>query len=114
VDRIYDVMEELKLFPPAVQRSTQVLFFNLGDEAALKSFELMQELRQEGIRSEIYHEQAKFDKQFKFAEKKRIPFVVIIGSDELLSGLAKIKELKSGIQSEVSFKELKSIMDYGL
>jgi histidyl-tRNA synthetase len=114
VDRIYDVMEELKLFPPAVQRSTQVLFFNLGEEAALKSFELMQELRQEGIRSEIYHEQAKFDKQFKYAEKKRIPFVVIIGSDELLSGLAKIKELKSGIQSEVSFKELKSIMDYGL
>ncbi len=114
VDRIYDVMEELKLFPPAVQRSTQVLFFNLGEEAAMKSFELMQELRKEGIRSELYHEQAKFDKQFKYAEKKRIPFVVIIGSDELSSGLAKIKDLKSGVQTEVVFEELKLVMGYGL
>ncbi len=114
VDRIYDVMEELKLFPPAVQRSTQVLFFNLGEEAAMKSFELMQELRQEGIRSELYHEQAKFDKQFKYAEKKRIPFVVIIGSDELLTSVAKVKDLNSGVQTEVGFGEILSIMNYGL
>ncbi len=112
VDRIYDVMEELKLFPPTVQRSTQVLFFNLGEEAALKSFELIQRLRLEGIRSELYHEQAKFDKQFKYAEKKRIPFVVIIGSDELLTGIAKVKDLKSGIQTEVRFEELKLVMGY--
>ncbi|HTB26605.1 MAG TPA: histidine--tRNA ligase [Puia sp.] len=114
VDRIYDVMEELKVFPPAVQRSTQVLFFNLGEEAAMKSFELMQELRQEGIRSEIYHEQAKFDKQFKYAEKKQIPLVVIIGSDELNTGVAKVKDLKSGVQTEVGFGEIISIMRYGL
>jgi histidyl-tRNA synthetase len=106
VDRIYDVMEELKLFPPTVQRSTQVLFFNLGEEAALKSFELVQEIRLGGIRSELYHEQAKFDRQFKYAEKKRIPFVVIIGSDELLAGIAKVKDLKSGIQTEVRFEQL--------
>jgi histidyl-tRNA synthetase len=114
VDRIYDVMEELKIFPPAVQRSTQVLFFNLGEEAAMKSFELMQKLRQEGIRSELYHEQAKFDKQFKYAEKKRIPFVVIIGTDELLTSVAKVKDLKSGVQTEVEFGEIISIMRYGL
>jgi histidyl-tRNA synthetase len=106
VDRIYDVMEELKLFPPTVQRSTQVLFFNLGEEAALKSFELVQEIRLGGIRSELYHEQAKFDRQFKYAEKKRIPVVVIIGSDELLAGIAKVKDLKSGIQTEVRFEQL--------
>ncbi len=114
VDRIYDVMEELKLFPPAVQRSTQVLFFNLGEEAAMKSFELMQGLRREGIRSELYHEQAKFDKQFKYAEKKRIPFVVIIGSDELLTGVAKVKDLKSGVQTGIGFGEIISIINYGL
>ena len=114
VDRIYDVMEELKVFPPAVQRSTQVLFFNLGEEAAMKSFELMQELRQEGFRSELYHEQAKFDKQFKYAEKKRIPLVVIIGSDELKTSIAKVKDLKSGVQTEVGFGEILSIMNYGL
>jgi histidyl-tRNA synthetase len=106
VDRIYDVMEELKLFPPAVQRSTQVLFFNLGEQAAVKSFELMQELRMENIRCELYHEHAKFDKQFKYAEKKRIPRVVIIGPEELQSGLAKIKDLQSGFQSEVRFEDL--------
>jgi histidyl-tRNA synthetase len=107
VDRIYDVMEELKLFPPTVQRSTQVLFFNLGGEAALKSFEMMQDLRREGIRCELYHEQTKFDKQFKYAEKKHIPWVVIIGPDELLSGVAKIKDLNSGVQTECPFEELK-------
>lgn len=106
VDRIYDVMDELKLFPNTVRRSTQVLFFNLGEQAALKSFELMQELRRKHIRAELYHEQAKFDKQFKYAEKKNIPTIVIIGPDELLSGTAKIKDLKSGVQTEVGFDEI--------
>jgi len=106
VDRIYDVMDELKLFPPTVQRSAQVLFFNLGEEASLKGFELMQDLRREGLRCELYHEQAKFDKQFKYAEKKNIPLVVIIGPDELGSGTAKVKDLNSGVQTEVKFEEL--------
>lgn len=106
VDRIYDVMEELELFPKTVQRSTQVLFFNLNEAAALKSFGLMQGLRAEGIRCELFHEQAKFDKQFKYAEKKNIPFVVIIGEDELTSGLAKVKNLGSGVQTEVAFSEI--------
>jgi len=111
VDRIYDVMEELKLFPPAVQRSTQVLFFNLGEKAALKSFELMQGLRRGGIRCELFHEQTKFDKQFKYAEKKNIPLVIIIGDDELKSGMAKVKNLGSGVQVEVPFDELISMVN---
>jgi histidyl-tRNA synthetase len=106
VDRIYDVMEELRLFPATIQRSAQVLFFNLGEQPALKSFELMQELRGKGIRCELYHEQAKFDKQFRYAEKKNIPLVVIIGEDELLSRTAKIKDLRSGVQTETNFEEL--------
>ena len=106
VDRIYDVMDELNLFPPAIRHSTQVLFFNLGEEAAAKSFELMQGLRQKGIRCELYHEKAKFDKQFKYAEKKNIPRIVIIGPDELETGIAKIKDLQSGVQEEISFEEL--------
>jgi histidyl-tRNA synthetase len=114
VDRIYDVMEELNKFPPAVQRSTQVLFFHMGEEAAYKSFELMQELRGEGVRCELYHESAKFDKQFKYAEKKHIPQVVIIGPEELLSGQAKIKQLDSGIQEIVKFEELKSKFKAGV
>jgi histidyl-tRNA synthetase len=114
VDRIYDVMDELKLFTPTVQRSTQVLFFNLGESAVLKSFELMQELRRKGIRCELFHEQSKFDKQFKYAEKKNIPLVVIIGEDELQSGIAKIKNLISGVQSEVPFGELINVVNVEL
>jgi histidyl-tRNA synthetase len=111
VDRIYDVMEELKLFPTTVHRSTELLFFNLGVEPALKSFELMQELRGAGIRCELYHEQAKFDKQFKYAEKKHIPRIVIIGPEELLSGNAKIKNLGSGVQEEVKIEDLKTRLE---
>lgn len=110
VDRIYDVMDELKLFPPTIRQSTQVLFFNLGEEGAYKCFDLMQEFRAAGIRCELYHEQARFDKQFKYAEKKNIPLVIIIGDDELLSRTAKMKNLTSGIQSEVPFGELISIV----
>lgn len=106
VDRIYDVMEELKLFPAKVHRSAQVLFFNLGPETADTCFELMQVLRQDAIRCELYHEQAKFDKQFKYAEKKNIPWVAIIGAEELSSGKAKLKNLESGKQEEVLFGDL--------
>jgi histidyl-tRNA synthetase len=108
VDRIYDVMEELNLFPETVQRSAQVLFFNLGEESAAKSFELMQLLRIEGIRCELYHEQAKFDKQFKYADKKHIPFVVIVGPEELIARKAKVKNLKTGNQEEILFGDLLS------
>ncbi|MGB3007817.1 MAG: histidine--tRNA ligase, partial [Chitinophagaceae bacterium] len=98
VDRIYDVMEELKLFPEDIHVGTQVLFFNLGEKESWKAFGLMQGLRQNGIRSELYHEAAKFDKQFKYAEKKNIPFVVIIGEEEMNTNTVKIKNLKTGEQ----------------
>jgi histidyl-tRNA synthetase len=106
VDRIYDVMEELKLFPSDVHIGTQVLFFNLGDAQAKRSFELLQQLRGQGIRGEIYHESAKFDKQFKYAEKKNIPFIVIIGEEELLNGTCKLKDIRSGEQQTLSLDAL--------
>lgn len=108
VDRIYDVMEELNLFPPEVHTGTQVLFFNLGEAESNKSFELMQQLRAKGIRCELYHENSKFDKQFKYAEKKNIPYVVIIGNKELESSTCNIKKLASGMQESSSFTDLLS------
>lgn len=96
VDRIFDVMEELQLFPEAVQQGTQVLFFNLGDAESKAAFGLMQQLRSRGISAMLYHEQAKFDKQFKFADKKGIANVVVIGSNELEQGICKVKHLASG------------------
>ncbi|MFT3845465.1 MAG: histidine--tRNA ligase [Lacibacter sp.] len=106
VDRIYDVMEELQLFPADVHSGTKILFFNLGDTESKKAFELMQQLRSKGISSELYHENVKFDKQFKYAEKKQIPFVVIIGTKELETNTCNIKDLKAGIQQSISFDEL--------
>lgn len=106
VDRIYDVMEELKLFPAGVHTGTNVLFFNLGDAESKKAFELMQILRSKGVAAELYHENSKFDKQFKYAEKKQIPFIVIIGAKELESNSCNIKELASGVQETLSFDEL--------
>ncbi len=109
VDRIYDVMEELNLFPADIHISTQVLFFNLGIEESKKAFELMQQLRKKGISSELYHENLKFDKQFKYAEKKNIPYVVIIGEKELKEGICSVKTLSTGKQETIPFDNLSSL-----
>lgn len=106
IDRIYDVMEELKLFPQEVHSGTQVLFFNLGEAESKKAFTLMQQLRDKGISCELYHQQAKFDRQFKYAEKKHIAYAVMIGSRELESNTCIIKKLGTGEQSTVALSDL--------
>ncbi|HTE12007.1 MAG TPA: His/Gly/Thr/Pro-type tRNA ligase C-terminal domain-containing protein, partial [Chitinophagaceae bacterium] len=106
VDRIYDVMEELQLFPAAVQTGVQVLFFNLGDEESKNAFTLMQQLRGKGISCELYPESAKFDKQFKYAEKKNILYAVIIGSKELAEATCTIKNLQTGNQQTITQNSL--------
>lgn len=102
VDRIYDVMEELKLFPETVQTATQVLFFNLGEAESKAAFLLMQQLRNKGVRCELYHENAKMNKQFTYAEKKQIPYVVIIGSTEMAEGNCNLKNIVTGDQQQLS------------
>lgn len=101
VDRIYDVMEELQVFPDTVHIGTSVLFFNLGEAESTIAFRLLQELRNNHIAAELFHEQGKFDKQFKYAEKKNIPYVVIIGSKEMEQGTCIVKDLTKGIQEEM-------------
>lgn len=109
VDRIYDVMEELQLFPETVQEGTKVLFFNLGAAPAKEALRLLHQFRKKGIASELFHETAKMDKQFKYAERKQIPYVVIIGENELAAGHCNIKHLASGKQQTVS---LASVTDF--
>jgi histidyl-tRNA synthetase len=106
VDRIYDVMEELKLFPTTVEQGTKALFFNLGEEESKTAYQLLQQLRKKRIAAEIFHEPAKFDKQFKYAEKKNIPFVIIIGSKELQEKSCVVKDIRSGEQQTVVFENL--------
>ena len=106
VDRIYDVLEEKNLFPASIDQSTQVLFFNLGEEEAKVAYQQMMLLRAKKIACEMYPEKSKFDKQFKYAEKKGISNVVIIGTDEVAKKECSIKNLLSGKQSNVSFNDL--------
>jgi len=108
VDRIYDVLEELSLFPSSVSTSTQVLFFNLGQDESAASFSLMQQLRNRGIRCELFHEQSKFDKQFKYAERKNIPYIIILGSTELAEKTCMIKNLSTGVQEKIEWINLVS------
>jgi histidyl-tRNA synthetase len=106
VDRIYDVMEELKLFPVDVHTGTQVLFFNLGEQESKAAFTIMQQLRNMNTRCELYHEPVKFDKQFKYAEKKNIPYVIIMGSKELEEKTCVIKDIRKGEQQTVPVGKL--------
>ena len=106
VDRIYDVLEELNAFPDTIVTGTKVLFFNAGAAESASAFLLLQELRNRGIAAEIFHEQAKFDKQFKYAEKKNIGYVVIIGENELSAGTCVIKNLTTGTQETISREAL--------
>lgn len=106
VDRIYDVMEELKLFPEDIQVGTQALFFNLGEAACQTALSIMQQVRAAGIRCEIYPDEVKFDKQFRYAEKKNIPYAVIIGGEEAASKNVKIKNLRTGEQKTLSFEQV--------
>ncbi len=108
VDRMYDVMEELQLFPSSLQASTQVLFFNLGETESKAAYHLLKQLRSRKIKAEIYHETAKFDKQFKYAERNSIPYVVIIGSKELEAGSCVIKNITTGKQDTINQEELLS------
>jgi histidyl-tRNA synthetase len=112
VDRIYDVMEELKRFPDTVHTGTKVLFFNLGDKESKAAFGLLQQLRDRGVAAELYHEQAKFDKQFKYAEKKGIRYAIIIGAEELAAGQCNLRDLLDRSQTTLSFDELRGKADF--
>ncbi|WP_114792173.1 histidine--tRNA ligase [Niabella yanshanensis] len=106
VDRIYDVMSELDVFPTEVVSGTKLLFFNLGEAEVAKAMELAQTLRSQGIACEVFHENSKFDKQFKYAEKKSIPFIAVLGSKELEAGVVNLKNLATGTQQQVVFENL--------
>ncbi len=106
IDRIYDCIQELNLFPAGNDNTPYALFMNLGAKESMVSFKLMQQLRSAGISCEIFYDQAKLDKQFKYATKKNIPYAVIIGTREIEKRIVMVKELKTGHQSELSFDRL--------
>ena len=102
LDRIYLVLEELNLFPPTVTTSTKVMFLNFGDAQAFEALQAIQKMRNHNIKSELYPDTAKMDKQFKHAEKRGIPFVV----KEITGDLFTLKDIVTGEQTQVNFVEL--------
>lgn len=105
-DRIYDVMTGLSLFPEEVNSSTRVLFVNLGAEEEAAVLPLLRQLRGREIAAEIYPEAGKMKKQMEYANRRGIPYVVIVGSQELEAGAATIKDMRTGEQRQVSLDKL--------
>ncbi len=105
-DRIYDVMCGLDLFPAGTRITTQVMFANLGEAEQLASMRLLAVLRQAGISAEIYPDCGKMKKQMEYANRREIPYVAIIGSDELAAGTVTLKNMRTGEQRSVAAESL--------
>jgi len=99
-DRIYDVMNALSLFPESTAHSTKVMVANFGADEEMASLAFLHRLQKARIASEMYPEPAKMKKQFAYANQKQIPYIVIIGSDELASGLYQLKNMETGEQQK--------------
>ena len=106
IERIYDVMEELKLFPAELGETTKVLFVHFDDVSEAYAFEALQKVRAADIASEIYPGRRKLDKQMNYANDKKIPFVVVIGGDEMASGKLSFKNMASGEQQKLNIEEI--------
>ena len=105
-DRIYDVMEQLNIFPTEIVSSTKVMFVNFGEKEEMYCLPLLQKLRENGVNAEIFPELAKMKKQMSYANNKNIPFVVLVGENEMSQGFLTVKNMISGEQSEIKFEEL--------
>lgn len=109
LDRIFLVMEELGLFPSEISQTLDVLFVNLGEEEALKSFELAQKLRKKGFKTEVYPESSKLKKQLNYADKRNVKNVIIIGQEEFLKSEFTLKNMQTGQQETHNFTEIENI-----
>jgi len=107
-DRIYDVLNQLDLYPEAVTTATQVLFINFGEKETDYSLPIVASLRKQGIRCEIYPDSSKMKKQMQYANQKAIPFVAMTGETEMQAGKVMLKNMTTGEQKLVSPEELAS------
>ncbi len=110
LDRIYLVLEELDLFPVTVNKNIDVLFINFGDKEALYSLKAIKILRDKGFNTELYPDAAKMKKQMNHANKRNIPFVVLVGEQEMSKDAFTLKNMISGEQSEVTLDTLISTL----
>lgn len=107
-DRIYDVMNELNLFPKEVETSTQVLLVNFGEKEAKHSLGILETLQKAGINAELYPDSVKMKKQMKYADQRNIPYVMLIGEQEMESKQYTLKSMTTGEQEKLTVDEIVS------
>ena len=105
-DRIYDVLNQLDLYPKTVSTATQLLFINFGEVEAAYCLPILAQLREAGIRCEIYPDATKMKKQMQYANQKEIPFVVLVGENEMQQGRVTLKNMETGEQQLLTPDEL--------
>lgn len=109
-DRISDILDEINGFPDFTTESTRVLFANFGNEEAVFALKMVNRLRDEGISAELFPDAAKMKKQFGYADGRKIPYMVMIGSEEMKTGQFTLKNMESGEQSHVAWDELLHVL----
>lgn len=105
LDRIYLVLEELNLFPEAIDRSLQVLCVNFGEKEALTSLKLVSKMRSAGVKCDVYPSNAKMQKQMKYANNRNVPYVILIGEQELVNNSFVVKDMIKGGQVTYSLEK---------
>jgi len=105
-DRIYDVLEELRLFPTSAAQGTKVLISNFDAVAEKYALPVLQKLRTANLSAELYPSAAKLKKQMSYADAKNIPYVILIGDSEMESGLLTLKDMESGAQQQLNIDEI--------
>ena len=111
-DRIYDVLKGLDKFPSEVTSTTRLLFANMGSEELKYLIPVVKSLREAGVSCEIYPEQTKLKKQFDYADKKAIPFLSIVGGNEVADGVINVKNLSSGEQRSFDKGNIEGILEF--
>jgi histidyl-tRNA synthetase len=106
LDRIYLVLEELGLFPQAIDQSLDVLCLNFGPEESLAALKLTTVLRRRGIKADVYPSDAKINKQFKYANNRSVPYVILLGAEELSNGSFVVKNMQSGKQTSFTLEKV--------
>ena len=105
-DRIYDVLNQLDLYPPNAVQGAQVLFINFGQAEAARAMQVATQLRQAGIAAEVYPDNAKMKKQMSYANTLGVPYVALIGETELQSGVVTLKDMHSGEQTQLTPEQI--------
>lgn len=106
VDRIYDVLNALDLYPKDSLQTSRVLFLNFGEQEAAYCLPVLAEVRKAGIRAELFPDASKMKKQMSYANAKQIPFVVLAGETEMAAGKVTLKDMETGEQQLVTTEEL--------